>query len=267
MNRHIILSDLRNGIGNRLLLLLPVPVFAFLTALSHMKTAEAFASQGSFLSAVLAVFEGIKVIDAPSDFAFISPFFILLYSWPVFITANYAYDDMKEYGIQTFTRCRQKNSWWISKCIWNICMVLLYYGMIYFACFLAAAISGKISFSVEEIIWNGIFLAEKDIPSGTTFLLYLFILPVVTAIALSLMQMFLSIVFFPIAGAGANILLMLVSISCLSQWLPGNYLMFLRMSIRLEQGIQFFPAFLTDLALAAVAVCGGAVILKKKDIF
>lgn len=267
MHRRIIFNDLKNGLWRRIFLFLPIPLFVFFVAFSHMKQTADYGSQGSFLSAVLAVMEGIKVIEDPSEFAFISPFFILLYSWLILITAYYAYDDMKEYGIQTFTRCGQKYSWWISKCIWNFCTVMLYYGLIYLTCFLVAVIWGNPSFTVDETVWNFLFMAEKEMASGRTFFLYVFVLPVFTALALSMAQMFLSITFSPIAGAAANILVLLVSISCLSQWLPGNYLMFLRMFLRIDEGVKFLPAFFVDIGLLIGSAWGGVVILKKKDIF
>lgn len=267
MNRRIIWNDLRNGIGKRILWFLPVLVFVFFTALSHMRLAEACGGQGSLLSASAAVLEGVRVIEDPSELLLIPPLFILLYSWLILLVAYYAHDDMKEYGIQTFIRCHQRYSWWFSKCIWNICTVILYYVLIYLACFAAAVISKGSFFKMDDTVWQILFYAEKEVPSGGILFLYLVVLPVFTSMALSMMQMFLSIVSSPIAGAMVNLVLLLVSICKLSQWLPGNYRMFLRMSVRMEGGVEFLPAVLFDLCLILAAVFAGAIVLRKKDIF
>lgn len=215
-----------------------------------------------FLELIIYFFYGeIEYIPQLSEFKVNIPF-LLVHVMLAYIIAYYPVQDLSLRGRQVFIRLKGNTAWWYSKCLWLTTTVITYYVVIFLV---VAIMTGGIRFSVRE----DIFLMLGEIQPGNTtraYLTYCMLLPMAASLAISFLQMVISVMTAPVYGFCVVVLQLLLSFYFYAPWLPANYQMFNRLSLAREGGILAVPSFALCGGMVIVCVIVGAVYMKKRDI-
>lgn len=185
-----------------------------------------------------------------------------------FIAGHYPSRDIYGYGRIILLQSCSRKKWWISKCIWIILSVVIYY-IIIFGVSVVFALTHNYScrltpdLYVTNILY-GIDLSNINI---SVFMVTLIALPILVSIAFSLFQNTVSFITNPIFGFIAVVILQLISTYFTTPFLLGNYSMVIRnvlcdstTDIKTSNGIIFSVLF-----AIAFAVIGG-IYFNRKDI-
>ena len=160
---------------------------------------------------------------------------------------------------------RSKKKWWLSKCIWNVCSVALLYILLYAGCCIVSLMyNGTMGFNGEIFLkLNGVAYDSVDIKSVILFLIFM---PMLTSIALSLLQMCMSIVISPVISLMSIMVIDILSCYFTTPFLAGNYSMLLRSAIYKADGISLSTALAGNIIIIAVAVVLGMLLFDRSDL-
>lgn len=243
------------------LIILPLIIYLCIDFQSLLKVDD-LGESPDFMDMVIYLFYGVKEYIPDQNPFQVKIEFMLIHIIPAYIIAYYPVKDLSVSGRQIFIRVRNNNIWWYSKCIWLILVICLYYLTI-FAC--SAIIAGNVNMVPQAKVL--LHIGEiQGLGSGTEYFCYLIILPVLTTIAVSFVQMFLSVITAPVYGFLLVVLNLLLSSYFYSHWLPGNFLMFNRSLLARDQGIGLEQALVIDAIFIVISVIAGGICMKKKDI-
>ena len=211
---------------------------------------------------------GMKVYVFSTQDPFRIPInWLILHLFLSYIVGSYPFQDLMTYGQSVLLRAKSRGKWWASKCLWSICCVLIFYLEAIVLSALFAAMTGRVSMSISPQIHEKI-IDVSFLPglSPGTLVLNLLIVPFITSIAISLIQLCLALILRPIYSYLAVSALLLSSAYIYSPALIGNYLMSARNSIALQNGIKASYAMPVSAAIAMIAMVIGNAIFKKYDI-
>lgn len=265
--------DIRQGFrqnGYKLLVIMLIALTSCLEwyAYKNNSYGEFAAPQGTCMDYLFFMLRGMKAYEPERDLQFIFPVrWILIYFYLFYATLHYPYRDLlNSVGNQLLTLGRSRRSWWISKCVWNIMFVLCYFLTIYATVFGFCKVAGE---STEWKITEALVISFMDITfvsDGSMLAVCTVLLPVLVAMALSLLEMFLALFIRPFFGFCAVALLMLASAYCLSPWLIGNYVMPMRSVYAMESGVSFSCGLMMSLLVIVCCIWGGAKVFHRYDV-
>lgn len=176
--------------------------------------------------------------------------------------------DLNEAGIQVLIRTKSREQWWLSKCLWVIFSVVMYYaiGIIIIAIFavfsggIKLTLSGELNFILQGVQVSNI-TAEKLIFIGV-------LIPIVASITLSLIQLLISLYTNSIIGNMVIIVVLGLTPFISSPIYISNYLMILRSSSFVgNSGVQCTTAVIVCILFSVIIVIIGNYKVKKIDIF
>ena len=181
------------------------------------------------------------------------------------VVFNYIKTDIRGIGTGIIIRMRSKKKWWLSKCIWNVCSVALLYILLYAGCCIVSLMyNGTMGFNREIFLeLNGVAYGSVDIKSVILFLIFM---PMLTSIALSLLQMCMSIVISPVISLMSIMVIDILSCYFTTPFLVGNYSMLLRSAIYKADGISLSTALAGNIIIIAVAVVLGMLLFDRSDL-
>ncbi|MCI1966937.1 MAG: DUF2705 family protein [Oscillospiraceae bacterium] len=222
----------------------------------------------TFADYLAFLFYGMKVYVFSTQNPFRIPInWLMLHLFLAYIVGNYPFQDLMTYGQSVLLRAKSRGKWWVSKCLWSSCCVLLFYLESIVISLFFAAVTGKVSMSISPQIQEKI-IDVSFLPglSPETLVLNLLIVPLITSIAISLIQLCFALILRPVYSYLVVSALLLSSAYIYSPALIGNYLMAARNSIALQNGINASYALPVSAAIAVLAVVTGKIIFKKYDI-
>lgn len=233
--------------------------------------------KSSIADGLIYLFKGVREFQSGTNIQFDLPTaYILLNVLLAFIIGNYAVKDLYGYGKDILIRCRNKKHWWISKCVWNICSVTLFYVVIWIVLLIVNIVAGKISLQPTEQICYGIIglpqsmESEMTINSGIQQLQKLFViavvLPLLTSMAISAIQMTLAFVLSPIVSYICVIAFLIAGAFFNHPFLLGNYFMLLRSDLIISEGYNVVVAVFIDVVFVCLSFVGGYLFFKKTDL-
>lgn len=176
-----------------------------------------------------------------------------------FLIGDYVYKDIKENGVYILTRAKKVSYFWISKIIYIITNVLLFYLTI----FSIAYIFGKL-FNLEYPLYNSFF----DINISTkVFLGILFTLYITTSIAICQLQVSMSLLIKPLYAYGLIMILIFISAFAINNLLPGQHSLLLRhVPFDNVHKLTTYKSLIYNFILFILSTLFGYIILNKKDI-
>lgn len=183
-----------------------------------------------------------------------------------FLILSYPTQDLDTYGIQILTRTRSKCLWWVSKSLWNICTVVSFYCIGFFIVTIFSIFSGNASFEPHILINNEINQINLENFRGIYLYIAIFILPIVTSIALSMLQMTISFVLSPILSYIILVCYIVASAYYCFPLLIGNFTMLLRNNVIEPMGSDNMSAIAVSLFVYVIAFVTGLFYFKKSDI-
>ncbi|WP_165057002.1 hypothetical protein [Adlercreutzia sp. ZJ176] len=178
------------------------------------------------------------------------------------LVGHYTVRDFGGQALQVFMRVGGRRSWWLSKCLWVVATVIVFYVAESVVALLAAAFGGFGAMGdVESIMVLGFPLSALD--AGQTILLLL--LPTVLSLALSLAQVALSLIVGPFMAFASVIVFVAVSAYFGSPLLIGDCSMMARSSFVQQGGVEALAALSECVIIGVVSVILGGVVLGRKD--
>lgn len=230
--------------------------------------------RASFGDCLVYLFQGMKeYIPSPNTpFEVPIPFLLMNLVLAIFI-GNYAMKDIHGFGKLKLVRCKSRAEWWFCKCLWNVLTVLLYYAALYagvgIMCLVnCRALDQAALFGTHQEILKKFLSADNLQMLGSRELLIMtVILPLLTAIAMSLFQMAMAFLVSPTISFVIVIAVYTFSAYYMSWFLPGNFMMTYRYHQVNSGGVHLGPSVLVDVFLTAAAVLAGYWYFRKYDIY
>lgn len=204
---------------------------------------------------------------------------VLLYLF--YTTLYYPFNDLTGYGQNVLTRSRGRRSWWLSKCLWNALTVLMFFCIGAAVVFLFCVVTKKpISLKISQGMYTHVFLLDDELASGglidfdnpgvishpSHITGALIGMPLLTAVAISELQMFLSLWLRPMFSFGVTVIILGVSAYCVSPFLIGNYAMPIRCDALMPNGVSPLTGTVILTSLIAFCVIAGDIAFKRYDI-
>lgn len=223
----------------------------------------------SFGDYILYAFRGMKVF-CKSDKGFtVNVIWIMYNVYLAYIVSDYPFRDLTGYGQIMLLYSKKRSYWWISKCIWNITSVFIFYLLAYGTLAICSIITGEISLCLfpHTTVQLGFSQMNTEGISQKTILIISFILPLITSISISLLQMTISLILQPILGIVSVAGMLVASAFYCTYWLPGNYLMIMRNEQILPgSGINLISGVVLSISIFIISVVVGLFYLPRKDI-
>lgn len=224
----------------------------------------------TFFDYLIQFFRGMKEFTAlsPTDRFDLPVWYLLPSICLAYVVGLYPLRDLKRFGLQVITRAQNRTYWWLSKCVWCVCTVLVAY-LLYYACFLVMALmNGGDVFSFTPEV-NGV-LSLVDTARATTAEMWIWgvAIPVFTSVAFSLFQLTVSLYTRPVFGMLAVVSLLALSAFYAHPFWAGNYLMLIRTPLNVENPLQstLLSAVAVNGALILLSVTAGLIRFKRYDI-
>ncbi|MGM9606335.1 MAG: hypothetical protein ACI3XJ_02400 [Oscillospiraceae bacterium] len=267
--------DFRQGLVKRLWwLLLPASLF-LVVMLMGRSTFAAFElepglepSLGAYL---FYVFAGCLPVDAAGKDFFIALEWMLVQIGCLVFTAEYPSRDLESpYGMQVLVRGGSRRRWWYAKCLWNMASVCLYYGVLYLTALLYCLCTGAAcTFSLEEsVVMRLLEIMSMARPafSGSEIAPILLGMPTLVMAGVCLWQMVIAILWHPVYGFAAGIVLLIWSSFAQTPLAIGNYAMMQRCDLFYQEGLSFPSGCWAVLAYILMAIVIGGLVMKRRDI-
>lgn len=267
--------DLKNGfllnIVNLLMTVIFVTAFCidFYLHKSGAYMLDESIPSGTFMDYLFYMFAGIKEYTPSMTDEFLIPVkWLIIFLFILYSTLYYPYRDLSSLGLNILVRTQGRIAWWVSKCIWNICYVLVTYILIYLTVIVFCLVMQEpISLNITPMFINDLLGAESPYDTYSDRLVYMILLfPMFISIGLNLLQMTLVLFIKPLYSFGVIAVTLLSSAYLLSPYLPGNYAMPIRSHYVVENGVSFSGGLIMFLIIASVSFIVGSFYFRRYDI-
>lgn len=268
------MRDINHGINKKwYLLLFPMLVVAIQMpaiqdSIHLINTAYNMPGKGTVMDYIMYCMQGMNVYKFDPKEAFQIPihwFMIQIYA--AYFVANYAYDDYAGNGKNIFIACRDRSSWWISKCLWCICAVLVYYATVFFSIYVSATYYGaEPSLRCSKEIGANILSGNLLGMSARECVIVAIIVPVVVTIGVSMLQMLLSFIISSVVSFAIVAGMYVVSAYYTSWFLVGSYTMILRSNYITKDGMVSSTGLMLGAAMIFATVGFGKIYFEERDI-
>ena len=158
--------------------------------------------------------------------------------------------------------------WWFSKCVWNVSSVIVFF-LLGWLVMLAGTLlmGGPMSMELSSGMQAVLKLNSNFYMSWVNSLaLETILLPPLVMVALSLLQMTLSLFIKPFYSFIVTTSILLVSSYYLSPFLIGNYAMPLRSDRLLEDGVNLTVGIWFAVAVIVISIVVGEIVFQRRDI-
>jgi len=267
--------DLKNGFKLNLINLLIIIIFVSAFCIDfYLRKNSAYRLDdsippGTFIDYLFYIFAGIKeYIPSMTDEFLIPVKWLLLLLFILYSTLYYPYRDLSSLGLNVLLRTKGRTAWWISKCIWNICYVLVTYVLIFLTVIVFCLLMKEpISLDITPMFVNEILDATSPYDTFSIQLAYIILLlPLLMSIGLNLLQMTLVLFIKPLYSFGVIAVILLSSAYLFSPYLPGNYAMPIRSNHVVENGMSFSGGLIVFLIIFSVSFIVGSIYFRRYDI-
>lgn len=275
-------AELKQGIVRRwYLYILPFALGAVSTAvfLNRYALLEAWTGElreASFGDCFAYIFRGMQEYIPNQHQPFEVPvLFLLINILLAVLIGGYAAGELHGTGLNKLVRCRRRSDWWICKCIWNVINVLGYYAALIAgavtAAFIASVKPGGAAFFSgiaphKEVVVKLLFCENPDNLNEKMLCCMVFVLPVLTSMAVSLFQMTIELILQPWVS------FMVLMANCVFSaffmkgcWL-GNYMMLYRMKPVNANGVDWQTGILINLLVIAASITAGVFLFGRYDV-
>ena len=256
--------DIRNGLARWRYLAVPV-LFAIPCFYNWIQMRNA-GCMGAWMDYLIGCFKGILPVMSMEDFEFPILWFLIM-AGCLFLNLDYPLNDLTDAGQQVIVRCRNKNAWFLSKCLWSLLSTALYIALGTLTALAFAVFSGgKVSLCVTcEVLQNALGIFCEAAPTVGQSLLITVCLPYLTLAAFNMLQMTLSLMMKPILSFLVCVCLLVVSLFFSCPYLIGNGAMVIRSSILMDGMLEPMPIALTCIGMMALSIAVGLIRFKRMD--
>ncbi len=225
--------------------------------------------QVSFMDCIVYVFRGMREFIHGNPFEVPVNYLLIIILLALFI-GNYPLKDLHGFGKNVLVRSRRKSDWWLSKCIWNIATVVIFFLSIYAGVAVRCVVSSSIFSSIgnvnADVISVMLSCNKESIYNANVIGVMVLVLPVLTGIALSLFQMTMAFLTSAVISYISIITIAIFSAYYTVWFLPGNFLMTYRYMQICENGVFLATSLIVDVVIIVVSVIVGYVYFRKYDV-
>lgn len=225
-------------------------------------------SMPGFLDYLMNMFHGMKQYIPTGKSQFEIPVEWMAFNlFIAFAIGSYIIEDLEKCGINIITRVRSRNKWIISKILWNALAVLAFYVVVYAVnVIVALLVTGRLQLNLTESVCSRFFSMNNLNVRQVTCLFAIITLPILSSLAISQMQMFLSLIVKPIISFLIIASILILSAYTMSPYLIGNYSMVQRSKIFMNDGISIVMAIVVNLIIYIISIIGSVLYFNRKDI-
>lgn len=225
--------------------------------------------QVSFMDCIVYVFRGMREFIPGNPFEVPVNYLLIIILLALFI-GNYPLKDLHGFGKNVLIRSRRKSDWWLSKCIWNIATVVIFFLSIYAGVAVRCVVSSSTFSSIGNVNADVISVVlscnKESIYNANVIGVMVLVLPVLTGIALSLFQMTMAFLTSAVISYISIITIAIFSAYYTVWFLPGNFLMTYRYMQICENGVFLATSLIVDVVIIVVSVIVGYVYFRKYDV-
>ncbi len=250
-----------------------VIIFVFLCSMFQVRAEKILSVTISknieFADYILFMFRGMSVFSGNAvELQDKLPQWLLINIYLSIIIGYFPLRDLNESGMQVLIRTKSREQWWLSKCLWVIFNVLIYYGIAIIVIIAFSIFKGGLQLVPSQelnFILSGLEVSNF---SSVQIIVVGLLLPIIASITLSLIQLVISLYTNSIIGNMVIItMLVLTPFYCNSIFI-GNYLMILRSSICLgSEGVRGSTGIVICILLSVGGILLGNHKIKRIDIF
>lgn len=244
--------DLRCGLLRWRYLL--VPLLFLLPCIACRSMLALMEDGGTWMDYMMYCFKGAKpVVYRAEELELALPtFWLLAMGGCLFLNLDYLLRDLTNAGQQIIIRSGDRRSWYFSKCLWNLCGCVLYMLLAVAAVLVFTLIFGgqasPLNTPAVTLANFGEVLTEPVTLTGAQGLLAAVLLPLVSLMALSMLQMTLCLLVKPVISFLISMALLVTAVYCNSPLVLGTGAMVIR-------GKALVPGGISPTAAAIFAVC------------
>lgn len=236
--------------------------------IDSMNFSGSVVGSGTLIDYYMYSLKGMEVYKLTKDSFFQIPVYWFCYHIMLAYTiGRYTEKDITDYGKNSILATKTRTGWWLAKCLWCIFSVILYYFMGFLgAMFYTVFANGKISLCVTielmKYFGQGLIYLSND-----RILIMVLLLPCLISIAISMLQMLLSIKIGSVASFASICILYILSAYYTSPFLLGNYTMWRRNNVvSISSDIYMIIGILISILLILITIIMGIIYMDKKDI-
>ncbi|WP_346847105.1 MULTISPECIES: hypothetical protein [unclassified Clostridium] len=222
----------------------------------------------SFSDFILFMFRGMNVFDGNAvELQDKLPQWFLVNIYLSIIIGYFPLKDLSESGIQVLIRTKSRVSWWLSKCLWVIYNVLIYYTIFIIVITVFSLFHGGLSLELSKEL--NLILSNLDISKFNFkgILVVGIILPLITSITFSLIQLLISLFTNSIISNMFIITVLTLTPFYCNSFFIGNYLMILRSNLNIgDSGVSIVYGIVICVVLSIATIFIGANKIKRYDI-
>lgn len=261
--------DLRYGLIRwRYLLIFPLSALPCIPCYSGVQLANV---PGTWMDYMLCCFKGSVPVTASPEMSLALPiFWIMAMAGSLLLNLDYFLSDLTQAGQQIMIRSKTRQGWYLSKCAWNLCSCMLYMMLLCTSVLLFTLLSGgtvslQCTPSVMEIYLSELTV-EPTLLSGLPGFIAVVLMPLVTLMALNMLQMAVCLLVRPIIGFLISMAILVFSVYCNLPFALGNGAMAIRSALLVPGGISPGFATLTSMAILLASAILGAWKFQNTDI-
>ncbi|MBQ3061355.1 MAG: hypothetical protein IJD02_02830 [Lachnospiraceae bacterium] len=270
--RKLVKYDLRNGWHNTYykigIFVLVIVVINIIGVNSIKMVIDNNKINADILDYICFVLGGPRYIPEGMFSMYVIPVLWLLIQVGISYTIGYyAMNDLHAYGQQVLLRSSSRAKWWISKIVWNVTMVSLLYVIIFIVTIVSAQIAGckwdwELTTDIARDVCNIDMIAGKS----QEILIVLMVMPLLTSITLSLIQMVLALILSPMIGFIVVQSIVILSTIYAKKWLISNYAMLSHNKITCASDIKYTDGIVINVILCLAAFVIGLCYFQRCDI-
>ncbi len=200
----------------------------------------------------------------------IPPGWMIMLFLLMILPLDYPWKSMDLWGNQ-YTVRQTKRQWWLGKCLYTIGIELIGFSIIIGSAVLYCLYKGY------GMVWTNNYELYRNLFGWCTLnfttalsprknLVLLVICPLCGILAMSLLQLWISVWIHPAAAYLVSVVMLLLTAYGDYFWLPGNYSMAYRSNYIDVQGIQPSVEILISVLLSVAVITIGTIVIRKKDI-
>lgn len=210
--------------------------------------------RGSWLGCMLYFFKGKEPVEITWNLeSFEMPvLWLLAMGGCLYLMLDYFLDDLTQSGQQILIRCSSRQTWFLSKCLWNLLGCCLYFLLASLTAWLFSRSLNGAFFGDMEQLMQILPLWQTPSLSWEQAILAAVICPLLTMWAASILQMTLCLIVKSVISFLISISLFALSAYIFSPWILGNGAMSLRSGFL---GGVIDPGKAAAMALFVIALC------------
>ena len=267
----LIKFDFKYGIAKRWYVYCIYIILSLIACIEFVMELKAFdATSFTLGDCLFFLYSGItEYIPKPNEPLTIPYLWLLLHLLVCYFNLHYMTDDLSGLGQYVICRCQKRSRWWLSKCIWNLVSVFIFFNLSVIVVLLISAINNaELSISISQTmqyICNCNLLSNTSLTQGIN-LIHLILVPMLVCAAISMLQMLISLFVRPLIAYVLSIVIYFSSAYKLSALLLGNYAMLLRSDEILSNGVNAYVGIIFSAIVIIMSIVGGLIYFKDYNI-